>query len=64
MSSANGLISSMYFKYSWGEGSFPRTDDMAASSAEAKNTSAPSPNLLGKFLVEVDTTVEFANTLA
>ena len=46
MSSANGLISSMYFKYSCGEGSFPRTEDMAASSAEAKNTSAPATDVL------------------
>ena len=54
----------MYFKYSSGEGSLPSTEAIAASSAEARNTSAPSPSLLGKFLVEVETTVEFARTLA
>ena len=54
----------MNFKYSFGEGSLPITEAIAASSAEAKNTSAPSPNLFGKFLVEVETTVEFAKTLA
>ena len=37
---------------------------MAESSADAKNTSAPSPNLFGEFLVDVDTTVELASTLA
>ena len=64
MSSASGLISFMNFKYSSGDGSFPNTEAIAASSAEAKNTSAPSPSLFGKFLVEVETTVEFAYTLA
>ena len=45
-------------------GSFPRTADIADNSAEAKNTFAPSPSLFGKFLVEVDTTVELAKTRA
>ena len=39
-------------------------EDIAESSAEAKNTSAPSPILFGKFLVDVEITVEFARTLA
>ena len=64
MSSANGLISSIYLWYSSTLGSLPNTDAIAESSADAKNTSAPSPNLFGKFLVDVDTTVELARTLA
>ena len=42
----------------------PNIAAIAESSAEARNTFAPSPNLLGKFLVDVDTTVELAKTLA
>ena len=50
--------------YSSTEGSLPRIDEIAANSAEARNTSAPSPSRFGKFLVEVETTVEFGSTLA
>ena len=57
-------MSDIYLWYSSTVGNLPRTDEIAASSAEAKKTSAPSPSLFGKFLVDVETTVEFANTLA
>ena len=50
--------------YSSVEGSLPRIDEIAANSADARNTSAPSPSRFGKFLVEVETTVEFGSTLA
>ena len=36
----------------------------AASSAEARYTLAPLPSLLGKFLVDVETTVDFSATRA
>ena len=45
-------------------GILPRTEHIADSSADARKTLAPSPSLFGKFLVEVETTVEFAKTLA
>jgi hypothetical protein len=59
-----GFISFIYFKYSSGVGNFPIIEAIAESSAEAKYTLAPSPNLFGKFLVDVDTTVAPARTLA
>ena len=57
-------MSAIYLWYSSTVGNLPSTDDIAASSADARKTLAPSPSLLGKFLVDVDTTVEFARTLA
>ena len=42
----------------------PNVAEIAATSAEAKNTLAPSPSLFGKLRVEVDTTVDSASTLA
>ena len=57
-------MSAIYLWYSSTVGNLPSTDEIAASSADARKTSAPSPSLLGKFLVDVDTTVELARTLA
>ena len=53
-----------YSRYSAGVGSLPRMAETAASSADARYTFAPLPSLLGKFLVDVETTVDFSATLA
>ncbi len=60
------MVSSLfaYLKYSLGVGNSPFTPATAASSADAKNTLAPVPKRLGKFRVEVDTTVESSATRA
>jgi len=42
----------------------PIAELIAASSEEARNTLAPWPKRFGKFLVEVETTVELAVTRA
>jgi len=47
-----------------GVGSLPMIAAKAASSAEARKTSAPLPSRLGKLRVEVETTVEFSATRA
>ena len=58
------FISDINSLYSSIVGIYPSVAEIAASSADARNTFAPSPSLLGKFLVEVDTTVDSASTRA
>lgn len=58
------LILAAYFWYSATVGSLPSMAEMEASSAEARNTLAPLPSLLGKLRVEVLTTVDLSATLA
>lgn len=53
-----------YDWYSSGEGSLPVMAHTAASSAEARYTSAPLPRRLGKLRVEVDTQVLLSATRA
>ena len=51
-------------KYSSEVGIYPSLAEIAATSADAKNTLLLSPNRFGKFLVEVETTDAPSSTLA
>ena len=51
-------------KYSSEVGIYPSLAEIAATSADAKNTLLLSPNRFGKFLVEVETTEAPYSTLA
>mgnify|MGYP006258392501 FL=1 len=57
-------ISFIISRYSLGLGNLPNTAETADNSADPRKTSAPSPSLLGKFLVDVEITVELGATLA
>ena len=58
------LSSCMYSTYSSLVGIFPRREEMAVTSEEARYTLHPSPILFGKFLVDVETIVAPSAALA